>query len=105
MFLSIEINKNKEAKHEEAANAVPTKSIGGAVVRDKYSTDDGPASPAEAMVNALENTLGGGPEMLRCIVGYVGTGGSPNSGMSDALHEFERQHHPWIAKIGDVEKA
>lgn len=105
LLLAIEVDKDEESKDEEAGYAVPAEGSSSTVIGDEHATNDGAATTSETMVDALQDTLGRGPQMLWCIMGYVGAGSRPHRRMGDALHQLEGQHHPRIGQIRDVQEA
>ena len=50
---------------------------------DQHPTKDGPAEPAEPMVDALEESLHGGPQLGVRVVGDEAAAGGPDSGVGD----------------------
>ena len=72
---------------------------------DEHATEDGAAELAEPVVDALEEALGGLPQLGVGVVVDEGAAGGPDGGVRDALHELEGQDEPRPRDEGDVEEA
>lgn len=102
LLLAVEVDEDEESKDEEAGDAVPAEGSSSTVVGDKHAANDGAAATTQSVMDALEDTLSRGSQMLGSVVGNVRAGCSPYGCMGDALHQLEWQHHPRIGQIGNV---
>ena len=72
---------------------------------DEHAAEDGAAEFAESVVDALEEALGGLPELRVGVVVDEGAARGPDGGVRYALHELEGQDEPRPRDEGDVEEA
>ena len=78
-----EVDHGEDDEHDGADQAVHPEDHGGAVLPDQHPAEDGPAEPAEPVVDALEEALHGGSQLGVRVVGDEAAAGGPDSGVGD----------------------
>ena len=99
-----EVDENKEHEEHGTDQPVDAEDNDGSVRLDEHAAEDGAAKATKTVVKTLQKTLCVGSQLGVCIMGNKRAAGGPNSSVSDALDELERQYQPGPCDEGYVDK-